>query len=107
MAFKQLGAIDITQSTWTTLYTVPSGKTAIVSKAKIINQNTSSDATMYLAHIPSGGSVSAKYYLIPGNTVLKNGGQCEENNIAMATGDILQVYSNQANGTAYACGDET
>ena len=40
MAIKLLGAIDITQNTWTDVYTVPASKSVVVSKIIITNHNT-------------------------------------------------------------------
>lgn len=106
MAVKLLGAIDITQNTWTDIYTVPSSKSVVVSKIIITNHNTSSDAEMRVAHLPTGQTIGNKYQIIR-QTVLKNYGLIEiTGGICLTAGDKLQVYSDQASGTCIAWGDE-
>ncbi len=107
MSAKLFGAIDITDDTWTDVYTVPEAKVAVVSKILLTNNDTA-DAVMSLAHLPSGQAIASKYYIIPGHTVLKNGGQIEvTGGICLTAGDKLQAKSDQSNGTCIAWGDES
>ena len=106
MAVKMLGAIAITEDTLTEIFTVTAGKSVIVSRVILTNKNTSSDATMYLEHLPSGGSTDSKYQF--GNSiVLKNNGSLEiAGGICMSAGDKLKAFTDQSSGYAIAWGDE-
>jgi hypothetical protein len=108
---KQLGAVGITQNSWTTVYQCPTGKTTYVSKIILNNgyfgTGQTAEATMYLAHIPSGQSVATKYYIVSQRKVLKNGGRIEiGGGIVLSAGDILSAYSTQTSGNCVAWGDE-
>lgn len=108
MAFKQLGAVNISStSTETTLYTVPAGKQAVVSGLSMCNQS-SSVATYRVSHIPSGQSVGAAYYLKKDETIPALPASKEKmlNGITMAAGDIISVYSTVANVNFVLHGDE-
>jgi hypothetical protein len=105
---KMLGAIDITAGAWTNIYTVPSGKQTVVSKAILTNNNTSYDSYLYMAHIPSGQSItSAKYYMISQRIGRYDGGYIELGGITLATDDVLSAYASASSCNAIAWGDET
>lgn len=107
MAFKQLGAVDITStSSETTLYTVGVGKQTVVSSISICNKNTSA-ATIRVSHIPAGQSVGNAYYILYDRVIdVKPANLSIQLGIAMAAGDILSVYSTVANVNFIAWGDE-
>jgi len=52
---KQLGQVAPTTTTWTDLYTVPSGRVAVVQALEICNSNAV-DVTVRLCFVASGGS---------------------------------------------------
>lgn len=107
MAFKQLGAINITTAlTETTLYTVPSSKETICNALLILNRG-SNVANVRLSHVPSGQSVGNAYYLAYYDTIDSSGGKIlYQLPICMAVGDKLSIYSDQLNVNAIAWGDE-
>ena len=106
MAVKLLGATDITQNTFTDVYAVPAGKTTIVSKIIITNNNTTTDADMIIVRLPVGQTVGNKY-AIRRMTILKNYGCLEiTGGICLTAGDKLQAYSDETSGTCIAWGDE-
>ena len=93
MAFKQLGAITITNaSSESTVYTVPVSSETIVSSI-LINNKTASDTTIRLSHVPSGGSIGNAYYIIYNEVITAGGRMDVQLGVTMATGDVISAYS--------------
>jgi hypothetical protein len=61
---KRLGNALLSSSATTTIYTVPASTTAIAKIIWIANTNTSSDSTIELWHVTSGGSTASTNYLV-------------------------------------------
>ena len=62
MAYKVLGQAHLTTTSDTTVYTVPSGKEAVISTIVLANV-TSSATTFDLAVRPDGTALAAQHYL--------------------------------------------
>lgn len=93
---KVLGQGDITALT--DLYTVPSGKSAVVSKLAIANRNAT-PALIRVAVAVAGASDNAKQYLVYDHPLDVNQA-LDLTAIALASTDVLRVYSN-ASGVSF------
>lgn len=106
MAKKVLGQVNPSATTATTLYTVPSAKSAVISSLTVCNQ-ASSSATFRVAVRPAGATLAAVHYVAydvavgaADTTVLTLG-------ITLATTDVVTVYASTANVSFHAYGDES
>ena len=106
MAKKVLGQVNPSATTATTLYTVPSAKSAVISSLTICNQ-ASSAATFRVAVRPAGATLAALHYVAydvavgaADTTVLTLG-------ITLATTDVVTVYASTATISFNAYGDES
>ena len=106
MAKKVLGQSNPAATTATTLYTVPSAKSAVISSLTVCNQ-ASTSATFRIAVRPAGASLAAVHYVAydvavgaADTTVLTLG-------ITLATTDVVTVYASTANISFHAYGDES
>jgi hypothetical protein len=103
MATGRLGAVDLSATTNTTLYTCPAGTFAIAS-VSICNRNATS-VTVRLA-LASTATPGVSEYLefgvtIPANSVLERTG------LVVDAGKLLVVYSSTTSVNAVAYGIET
>ena len=105
MAKKVLGQVNPSATTATTLYTVPSAKSAVISSLTVCNQ-ASTAATFRVAVRPAGDTLAAVHYVAydvavgaADTTVLTLG-------ITLATTDVVTVYASTANLAFSAFGDE-
>ncbi len=104
--FKILGQVAPAQTTETTLYTVPSSKSAIISTVSVCNQ-ASTPATYRLAIRPAGDSTTAqKHYLVYGATVDGSDSAFFTLGLTLATGDKVLIYTSSATMSATATGSE-
>jgi glucose-6-phosphate dehydrogenase assembly protein OpcA len=106
MAKKVLGQVNPSATTATTLYTVPSAKSAVISSLTICNQ-ASTAATFRVAVRPAGATLAALHYVAydvavgaADTTVLTLG-------ITLATTDVVTVYASTATISFNAYGDES
>lgn len=105
MAKKVLGQVNPSATTATTLYTVPSAKSAVIST--LVIANLTSTAAAYRIAIRVGGATLANSqyiaYDIPigasDSTALTLG-------ITLAATDVVTIYASTANLTFTAFGDE-
>lgn len=93
---KILGQLSPSASTYSTLYTVTSGKSAVVSSMSICNTNAT-DQKIRVHLVPNGGSEgtgNALYYdiVIPMNETL-----CCTLGITMASLDFVRVWADATN----------
>lgn len=105
MAKKVLGQVNPSATTLTTLYTVPSGKEAVVSSISVANL-TSTAATFRLAVRPAGESIANKHYIGYDITVGASDSTIITVGLTLATTDVLSVYASTANIAFQAFGDE-
>lgn len=106
MAKKVLGQSNPAATTATTLYTVPSGKSAVVSSLVICNL-ASSSATFRIAVRPAGAALANQHYLAYDVTVGAADTTIITVGVTLAATDVVTVYGSTANLTFQAYGDES
>jgi hypothetical protein len=104
MAKKVLGQSNPSATTATTLYTVPSGKTAVVSTLVVANLSTA--ATYRIAVRVAGATLAASQYIAYDVALSANDSTALTLGITLAATDVLTVYASTANVTFTAFGDE-
>lgn len=105
MAKKVLGQVNPSATTATTLYTVPSAKSAVISTITICNQ-TSTAATYRIAVRPAGATLAAVHYVAYDITVGASDTTALTLGITLATTDVVTVYASTATLSFHAYGDE-
>ncbi len=103
--YKVLGQSNPSSATATTLYTVPSAKSAVVSTITVCNQNGSA-ATYRIAVRPAGASLAAQHYLAYDSSITANNSTMITIGVTLATTDIITVYASTANLSFSAFGTE-
>jgi glucose-6-phosphate dehydrogenase assembly protein OpcA len=106
MAKKVLGQVNPSATTATTLYTVPSAKSAVVSSLTICNQ-TATAATFRIAVRPAGATLAAVHYVAYDVTVGASDTTALTLGITLATTDVVTVYASTATLSFHAYGDES
>ena len=106
MAKKVLGQVNPSATTATTLYTVPSAKSAVISTLTICNQATST-ATFRVAVRPAGATLAAVHYVAYDVTVGASDTTALTLGITLATTDVVTVYASTATLSFHAYGDES
>ena len=105
MAKKVLGQVNPSATTATTLYTVPSAKSAVISTLVIANL-TATAATFRIAVRPAGATLANLHYVAYDITVGASDSTALTLGITLATTDVVTVYASTANLTFTAFGDE-
>jgi len=95
MAKKVLGQVNPSATTATTLYTVPSAKSAVISTLVICNQAASA-ATYRIAVRPAGAALAAVHYVAYDVTVGASDTTALTLGITLATTDVVTVYASTA-----------
>ena len=104
--YKILAQAAPSATTETTLYTVPSGYSAVVSTVAIANQSGSS-GTYRIAVRPAADSTTAqKHYIVYGATVAASDSIMLTLGLTLAAGDVVRVYASSANMSFSAFGSE-
>jgi hypothetical protein len=106
MAKKVLGQVIPSATTATTLYTVPSDKSAVISTLVVCNQEATA-ATYRIAVRPAGATLAAVHYVAYDVTVGANDSTALTLGITLATTDIVTVYASTATISFHAYGDES
>jgi hypothetical protein len=106
MAKKVLGQVNPSATTATTLYTVPSAKSAVVSTLTICNQAATA-ATFRVAVRPAGATLATLHYVAYDVTVGASDTTALTLGITLATTDIITVYASTATISFHAYGDES
>jgi hypothetical protein len=106
MAKKVLGQVNPSATTATTLYTVPSAKSAVISTLVICNQAASS-ATYRIAVRPAGAALAAVHYVAYDIVVGASDSTALTLGITLATTDVVTVYASTATVSFHAYGDES
>jgi hypothetical protein len=105
MAKKVLGQVNPSATTATTLYTVPSAKSAVISTLVICNQAAAS-ATYRIAVRPAGATLAALHYVAYDVSVGASDSTALTLGITLATTDVVTVYASTATLSFHAYGDE-
>ena len=106
MAKKVLGQVNPSATTATTLYTVPSAKSAVISSLTVCNQ-ASTAATFRIAIRPAGATLAALHYVAYDVAVGAADTTALTLGITLATTDVVTVYASTANISFHAYGDES
>lgn len=106
MAKKVLGQVNPSATTATTLYTVPSAKSAVVSSLTVCNQ-TATAATFRIAVRPAGATLAAVHYVAYDVTVGASDTTALTLGITLAATDVITVYASTATLSFHAYGDES
>jgi hypothetical protein len=106
MAKKVLGQVNPSATTATTLYTVPSAKSAVISTLTICNQAAAS-ATFRVAVRPAGATLAAVHYVAYDVTVGALDTTALTLGLTLATTDVVTVYASTATISFHAYGDES
>ena len=105
MSYKVLGQAAPAATTNTDLYTVPSGKEAVISNIFVANR-AATDATFRVAVVPSGETFANQHYVAYDVTVTANDTTQISSGITAATGDIVRVFASSADISFSAFGTE-
>jgi glucose-6-phosphate dehydrogenase assembly protein OpcA len=103
--YKVLGQANPAATTATTLYTVPSAKSAVVSTITVCNQAATA-ATFRVAIRPAGATLAAIHYISYDSTVAANDTTALTIGVTLATTDIITVYASTATVSFNAFGSE-
>jgi glucose-6-phosphate dehydrogenase assembly protein OpcA len=106
MAKKVLGQVNPSATTATTLYTVPSAKSAVISSLTVCNQ-ASTSATFRIAVRPAGATLAAVHYVAYDVAVGAADTTCLTLGITLTATDVVTVYASTANISFHAYGDES
>jgi hypothetical protein len=105
MSYKVLGQNIPAATTATDLYTVPTGKSTVVSSLAICNEGAG--ATYRIAVRQAGASLTAKQYLVYDASLPANGSDFLTLGLTLAASDVVTVYSSTGNVAFSAFGDES
>jgi hypothetical protein len=103
--YKTLGQVAPSATTATTLYTVGSGKAAVVATIAVCNR-AATGATYRIAIRPAGATLSNEHYIAYDATVAANDSTMLTIGITLAATDVITVYASSANLSFNAFGSE-
>jgi glucose-6-phosphate dehydrogenase assembly protein OpcA len=103
--YKVLGQLAPSATTNTDLYTVGSGKSAVVSTIAVTNR-ASTSATFRIAIRTGGATISNEDYIAYDSTVSANDTTAFTIGITLAATDVVTVYASTANLSFNAFGSE-
>jgi hypothetical protein len=103
--YKVLGQINPSAATDTTLYTVPSGNSAVISTVSICNRSATS-TTFRLAIRPAGASISNTHYLCFDTIAPANDTIYLTVGLSLAATDVITANTAAATVTFSAFGSE-
>lgn len=104
-AYKVLGQVAPSATTATTLYTVGSGKSAVVSTIAVANRGGTS-ATYRIAVRPAGATLANEHYIAYDTAITANNSTMITIGITLAATDVITVYSSNTNLSFSAFGSE-
>ena len=94
--YKVLAQSAPSATTNTDVYTVGSGKSAVVSTITVCNRDSAS-ATYRIAVRPVGATIANQHYIVYGTTVPANDTISLTLGITLAATDVVTVYASTAN----------
>ena len=103
--YKVLGQSAPSATTNTDVYTVGSGKSAVVSTISVANRDSTA-ATYRLAVRPAGATIANQHYIAYGATVPANDSINLTLGITLAATDVVTVYASTANLSFNVFGSE-
>ena len=99
------GAVTLTATTNTNLYTVPAATSTVVSTITICNQ-ASTAATFRVAVRPAGATLDSRHYIAYDTPIAANDTIALTLGITLATTDIVTVYASASTLSFAAFGSE-
>lgn len=106
MAYKVLGQSNPSATTLTTLYTVPSAKSAVCSTLVVCNQ-AGTTGTYRVAVRPAGATADPKHYIVYDAGLAANSTDFLTIGITLATTDVVSVYASSTSFSFGLYGDES
>jgi len=101
MAYKRLGKIELTDTNWHTLYTVPANKYAIISSIHFVNIHASVHNVLQAAH--QDGALANEDYILYDEPIWQQGGANHisvQLGITMAAAEYIAVLTKNAGSVA-------
>lgn len=102
--YKVLGQLNPAATTLSTLYTVPSGNSAVISTMSICNQGNTT--TYRVAISPNGAAIDPKHYIVYDTYVNSNDTVFLTLGLSMGAADLIRVYAGTANLSFNVFGSE-
>jgi hypothetical protein len=103
--YKVLGQLNPAANTMTTVYTVPSGNSAVISSIVICN-HLSANANVDIAVCVANTAVTATQYITRTSNVIGYDSQILTLGITLAATDTIRVLSSNANTSVAIFGSE-
>jgi hypothetical protein len=104
--YKVLAQSAPSATTNTDVYTVGSGKSAVVSTISICNRSSSVSVAYRIAVRPAGAALANQHYIVYDSSVLTNDTVNLTLGITLATTDVVTVYASSANISVSLFGSE-
>lgn len=105
---KILGQVALSASTSTDVYSVPTGRSAVVSKVAICNRNASA-RTVRLSFAVGGEALANKQYVLYDYSVAGNTSYewpATGNGVGLGAGDIVRAYASDTDVSVSVFGVE-
>lgn len=106
MAFKILGHAALAATTDTTVYTVATGKAAVLSTVSVCNRGATA-VTYRLALVPYGATLDTSHYVAYEATLPAYSTDYHRAGLTLASGDFVVARCSTADLTVVISGDET
>lgn len=106
MAVKVLGQAAPVAATPTDLYTVPSGKSAVVSTLVVCNTDTGA-SSYRIAVRPAGATLADEHYIVHDASIAGSAADFLTVGITLAATDVVTVYATDAVLSFSLFGDES
>lgn len=106
MAAKVLGQAAPAATTATDVYTVPSGKSAVVSTLVLCNRGASA-LTYRVAVRPAGATLASEHYIAYDATLAVADSHTWTIGVTLAATDVVTVYASSADMSVSVFGDES
>lgn len=106
MAYKVLGQSAPSATTDTDVYTVPSGKSAVVSTLTVCNRGGVL-GTYRIAVRPAGATIAANHYIVYDSTLPATSTDFFTVGMTLAATDVVTVQASTANFSFSLFGDES
>lgn len=93
MALKVLGQVEPSASTYTTLYTVPTGKSTVISTLSITNQAIVGVIKYRIAIRPGGATLATEHFIAYDTELSPYESTYITAGITLSAGDVVTVRS--------------
>lgn len=106
MAFKIIGQSAPAATTDTTVYTVPAGKSAVLSTVSVCNRGAVA-VTYRLALVPSGATLANQHYVAYEAVLPAYSTDYHRAGFTLAAGDFVVARCSTTDLSVVICGDES